>query len=30
MAEAARVDEYAKYCASLIVNTDDAIGWWIV
>jgi hypothetical protein len=29
MAEAARVDEYAQYCASPIVNTDDAIGWWM-
>jgi hypothetical protein len=29
MAEAARVDEYAQYCASPIVNTDDAVGWWM-
>jgi hypothetical protein len=29
MAEAARVDEYAQYCASPIVSTDDAIGWWM-
>jgi hypothetical protein len=27
MAEAARVDEYAQYYASLIVNSDGAIGW---
>jgi hypothetical protein len=30
MAEAARVDEYAQYCASPIVHTDDAIGWVII
>jgi hypothetical protein len=29
MAEAARVDEYAQYRASPIINTDDAIGWWM-
>jgi hypothetical protein len=29
MAEAARVDEYAQYCTSPIVNIDDAIGWWM-
>jgi hypothetical protein len=29
MAEAARIDEYAQYCASPTVNTDDAISWWM-
>jgi hypothetical protein len=27
MAEAARVDKYAQYYASPIVNSDGAIGW---
>jgi hypothetical protein len=26
MTEAACIDEYAQYCTSLIVNTDDVIG----